>query len=549
MAWFSRSSKDREASAASDRDSAGSHDFVFMGTGHNGLVAAAYLAKAGRKVLLLEAKDYVGGGVVTRELTVPGFHHDQHSTAHNLLLANPMIAQDELGLLSNFGLKYLYPEVPHATVFPDNSALYTYRDLEKTCQSLATVSPSDAEAYRRFAQMSLKILPMMLAGAFVPPVPMGQFVAMLDQSEQGRELFRLMQLSPLDIANMYFTDDRIKIHVLRLVAENLQIPDELGTGMAMLMWPALMHTYGIGQPEGGSGKLAEALVRCIEAHGGTVLLERAVDKVITRDGRAIGLRTVDGEEFHAREAVVAAIHPHNLDRFVDGVPEAVIARGKAVSTALFAPLTVAYALKEMPRSRAGADAARAVISIIVKSDKLSDILDDFDELRRERMPDRMLLICGVSNALDKTRAPEGAGIMFAGAHATYQRADGRSWDEVKEEVADRILEALSPHFENLTPDNILGRHVDSPLDHERHSPNSFVRGDIHGAAPHFYQSQAHRPTPDLGDYTVPGVARLYLVGPFMHPGGGVMGGGRATAIKICADLGIDFAGAVAGKGA
>jgi len=548
MALFGRSRKTSEVAVTGETGATDGHDFVFMGTGHNGLVAAAYLAKAGKNVLLLEAKQYAGGGVITRELTVPGFHHDQHSTAHNLLLANPMIAQDELGLLSRFGLKYLYPEVPHATVFPDNTALYTYRDLDRTCRSLATVSPRDAESYRRFAEMSLKILPMMLAGAFVPPVPMGQFVAMLDQSEEGRELFRLMQLSPLDIANMYFDDDRIKIHVLRLVAENLQIPDELGTGMAMLMWPALMHTYGIGQPEGGSGKLTEALIRCIEAHGGTVLLDRKVEKVLTRDGRAIGLRTANGEEFLAREAVVAAIHPHNLDRFVDGVPEPVINRAKSVTTAIFAPLTVAYALREMPRSRAGSDAGRAVISIIAKSDRLSDILDDFDELRRQRMPERMLLICGVSNALDKTRAPEGAGIMFAGAHATYERADGRSWDEVKDEVADRILEALSPHFENLTPDNILGRHVDSPLDHERHSPNSFLRGDIHGAAPYFYQSQAHRPTPDLGDYRVPGVERLYLVGPFMHPGGGVMGGGRATAIRICADLGIDFQRAVSHEG-
>lgn len=540
MALFGKSKKEREAVAATAREEAGGHDFVFMGTGHNGLVAAAYLAKAGKKVLLLEAKDYVGGGVITRELTVPGFHHDQHSTAHNLLLANPMIAQDELHLLSRFGLKYLYPEVPHATVFPDNSSLYTYRDLDKTCASLATVSEQDAEAYRRFAQFSLKILPMMLAGAFVPPVPMGQFVAMLDQSEEGRELFRLMQLSPLDIANAWFETDKVKIHVLRLVAENLQIPDELGTGMAMLMWPALMHTYGIGQPEGGSGKLAEALVRCIEAYGGTVLTGRKVEKVLTDNGRAVGLRTSDGEEFRGREAVIAAIHPHNLDRFVDGVPAPVIARGKAVTTALFAPLTLNLALKELPRSRAGHDASRAVIAIIVKSDRLSDIMDDFNDLRRNRMPERMLLISGVSNALDKTRAPEGAAVMFAGAHATYDRADGRSWDEIKDEVADQVFAALSPHFENLTPENVLGRHVDSPLDHERHSPNSFLRGDIHGAAPYFYQSQAHRPTPDLGDYTVPGVKRLYLVGPFMHPGGGVMGGGRATAIKICADLGIEF---------
>ena len=92
----------------------------------------------------------------------------------------------------------------------------------------------------------------------------------------------------------------------------------------------------------------------------------------------------------------------------------------------------------------------------------------------------------------------------------------------------------------MTDDNILAASHWSPLDMERSSPNSFVNGDMHGAAPFSYQSMGHRPNPDLGQYTVPGIERLYLVGPFMHPGGGVYGAGRATAIKMCDDLGLDF---------
>jgi phytoene dehydrogenase-like protein len=95
-------------------------------------------------------------------------------------------------------------------------------------------------------------------------------------------------------------------------------------------------------------------------------------------------------------------------------------------------------------------------------------------------------------------------------------------------------------FVNLDDDNIVGRLVRSPLDHERSSPNSMVEGDAHGCAPFFYQSMGHRPTPDLGSFRVPGVAGLYLTGPFMHPGGGVFGAGRATAIQMMDDLGIDF---------
>ena len=102
-----------------------------------------------------------------------------------------------------------------------------------------------------------------------------------------------------------------------------------------------------------------------------------------------------------------------------------------------------------------------------------------------------------------------------------------------------MIERTGKYVENLTQENIIAYVCDSPLDLERCS-ESFQRGDLHGAAPYIYQSGSHRPTPDLGQNTVPGVDRLYLVGPFQHPGGGVFGAGRATAMKMCEDLKINF---------
>ena len=110
------------------------------------------------------------------------------------------------------------------------------------------------------------------------------------------------------------------------------------------------------------------------------------------------------------------------------------------------------------------------------------------------------------------------------------------WDESRKNIADLSLAAYRKFVSNLTADNIIARIVYSPLDLERSSPNSMVRGDVHGVAPFFYQSGGHRPTADLAQYTVPGVDRLYLVGPFMHPGGGVYGAGRATAMRMFEDL-------------
>src|SRR6187431_490923 len=109
-----------------------SSDVVVVGSGHNGLVAAAYLAASGKKLLVLERNPWFGGGVVTRELTVPGFRHDQHSMAHIFIQGNPLLRNDDLGLKSKFGLRYAIPELPMMSVFEDGTTLGLYRDRERS---------------------------------------------------------------------------------------------------------------------------------------------------------------------------------------------------------------------------------------------------------------------------------------------------------------------------------------------------------------------------------------------------------------------------------
>jgi len=522
-------------------DMTNTFDIVAMGAGHNGLVAAAYLAKAGKKVLVLERKPWAGGGVVTREINTPGYWHDEHSSVHIMIQGNPMIRQDELGLQSRFGLKYQYG-IPYAMIFPDQSTLIAYQDLDKTCEGIAKISAKDAETYRRFAKRAIAMLPAFGAGMYAPPTPMGAFYAMMDGSEEGREVLDAMQRSSLEIANQSFESEKVRIWLLRLVSENLQLPDELGTGFGLYLMPGLMHGYGVSQPAGGSGKLSESLVRCIEHYGGEVRCNSEVTKILTSNGRATGVRLAGGEQITAKDGVIGAIHPHRLRAFVDGVPERVLDRAERTTLAAFSIMVSHYDLKQQAQFYAGEEVGHAIMLEYMSSNTLSEMLDDFDALKRGRISDRVLIAGGDESINDPSRVPPGRGMFHGITFAPYNlEAGGASrWDEIAEQMGDRSLAAYRKFVKNLTSDNIIRRTIATPLDHARNSPNSMVGGDVHGVAPYFYQTGGHRPTPDLAQYTVPGVERFYLVGPFQHPGGGVYGAGRATAMRMFEQLGMDF---------
>jgi len=267
-----------------------------------------------------------------------------------------------------------------------------------------------------------------------------------------------------------------------------------------------------------------------------------VSKVLTSGGRAVGLELKSGERFKATDGVIAALHPHVLRQFVDGVPERVLARAERATLAAFSIMVSHYDLKEHVKFRAGEEVAHAIMLEFMASDSLEDMLDDFDSLKRGRISERVLGAGGDESINDPSRVPPGRGMLHGITFAPYKLADGGAarWDEIREEMGDRSMRHYQRFISNLTSDNIIQRSIVTPLDHARNMPTSMVGGDVHGVAPYFYQISGHRPTPDLAQYTVPGVERLYLVGPFLHPGGGVYGAGRATAIRMFEDLRLRF---------
>jgi len=515
------------------------HEVVIVGGGHNGLIVAAYLAKAGLDVCVVERQDVVGGGVVTREVTLPGFKHDIMCNQHGSIRANPLIHADELGLVSKYGLKYIVPDIQMAFIFADDSALVVYRDIDRTCESIRQFSKRDAEVYPKFCEYSREIIRAAQVPIFSPPPPFGKMVSFLDSTEGGQEYYRFVMSSAMDIAEEWFESDQMKTSVTRWVCENLYGPRDKGSGIYVNGFP-FFHAWGIGMPEGGSGVLSEALEACIKDNGGTIKVSTSVKTVKVEANEARGVVLDTGEEIMADKAIVSNLNVKQLfldlikpEELPDGFPEKV----RRIKQGNLSPLMQLLALNEAPKYKAGGDVNQACNIIIVPS--VEEVLREFDNCYYG-IPSASSPAPLCYTLCDPTRAPEGKHTLGLFHLEPYDLKDGGAarWDEAKEEIADRVLETLRQHTVNMGSDNILGRSIFSPVDIYRYNL-AFIKGDFNHFPLSVTQNFGNRPLPGWGRYRTP-VKKLYICGASTHPGGGVWGGGRATVQVVMEDLDIDF---------
>lgn len=517
------------------------YDIVVVGAGHNTLTTAAYLARSGLSVLVLEKNAQAGGGAFSREATLPGFVHDMHATGVGHLQTHPILTQDELGLTSKYGLEFAYTPINAMSLFPDGDTLANYTDLDKTCQEIAKYSQKDADAYRKMVKFMEGVLPLIGMSMTRPPVSFGNFVGLLEKVPFGNDLMLAMMKSAYDIVIQMFEHPKVRMHFLKWAADTSCGPEEKTTGLNMLFLMGGSHAHPIGVTVGGTQSLTRAMIACIEAHGGEVRLNAPVKRVINKGGEAKSVEMADGSVISAKRAVLASIHPHCLGDMVEGLDARLVQRARETSPGSFGTMTVHAALDSQPTWNVGERPNQAFCTNIIGTTDFEEFRRVFDDLRYGAIPKTFIGGVIVNSIFDKTRAPAGKHTLYCYVFSPSKLKDGgvERWDAIKEERTESIMQELAKYAPGLSGANVLARTSETPLDMVRHSP-SFQGGDIMGLGSYLYQSLGMRPTPELSQYRVPGASGLYLAGPFMHPGGGIVGGGRAAAIRIMEDLKVDY---------
>ncbi|MBZ5526904.1 MAG: NAD(P)/FAD-dependent oxidoreductase [Acidobacteriia bacterium] len=512
-------------------------DIVVAGAGHNSLITAAYLAKAGYRCLVLDGRPKVGGGVKTAEFTLRGFKHDTCSSSHSGLYDNPLLRDDELGL-REYGLEYIDPDPIIHMPFADGSYLTQWRDLDRTCAEFAKFSKRDAAMYRRMYADYESVKHIFQAVAF-SPVGFGKPLNdRLAEHSKGKFWQRRLAMSQWEIIRDNFEDDHCRAFMLTSPWANQPAQNPMTGRLAYASCNQL--TTGRPLPKGGSGKLAEALARLIEAHGGVILTNKPVVRLIVENGKCTGVECADGSSFRGEKAVLSTIHiKHLVDMapremwgqdFVDGV------ESWQADCQVF---VTNYAVTEPPQfSVAGGTLSPVHASLLAGPERALRFAFDYAiGAANIENPPLHVICCSVA---DPTRAPAGMHTLKLLGYQPYDLKEGpHHWDEIKEQVSEANLKYFRQFSPNLTDDKILAKVVESPLDIERQNPHNW-HGAVHAGSQGPAQSGALRPMPGWAQHRMP-IPGLYQTGATTHPGGSVTGApGRNAAMVMLKDFGTSI---------
>jgi phytoene dehydrogenase-like protein len=531
-------------------------DVAVVGAGHNALVAAAYLARAGHRVGVFERADHPGGAVQTRDDVISGCRIDVGSSAHILIHLTPILQELEL---APYGLEYVDCDPWAFYPLEDGRAIHFWKSVDATCQSIAAVSPRDAEAYRRFLDEWRPLSRAVLRAFLSVPTPgkIGWTMARGGGFASGG-LDKLQGIlgSYRQLIDATFAHPAVRAAVEWIAAQSGPPPLELGTA-PLAGWQPLYHESGVKRAVGGSGALTRALVACIRDHGGQVHASSPVRRIVVENGRAVGVDVSEGAEpglplgaspspekktrrVTAR-AVLAGCHvAATFGRLLADAPEAAALRARVAGLRvgngfgmILRCLTdelPAYAGWEGDPRKGGDGTAgpmhRGLQLLCPPAPYLDAAYADY--LRGEPARDPAV-VAMTWTAVDRSLAPPGKHLLFAWAQwHPYALAAGKTWDTERGKAADDILRAVGRFAPNV-PGCVREVFIQTPADLERDL--GLYNGNVMHLEMSLDQMFFFRPAPSISTYRTP-IGGLYLTGASTHPGGGVFGASGRNAAKV-----------------
>jgi phytoene dehydrogenase-like protein len=527
------------------------HDVAIIGGGHNGLVCAAYLAKAGLKVVVLERRAVAGGAAVTEEFH-PGFRNSVASYTVSLL--NPKVIRDLD--LPRHGLRIVERKI--SNFLPLDDGRYLKVGGGRTKAEVAKFSSRDADRLDEYGRrletvadvlraLVLETPPNAIAGrpaaAVAELLKLGKVVNRLRRLgiDDQRELLDLFARSAGDYLDGWFESDPIKAaYGFDGIVGNYASPYAPGSAYVLLH-----HCFGEvngkkgvwGHAIGGMGAITQAMAKAAAEHGTEVRLSSPVREVLVERDRAVGVVTESGETFRAA-AVVSNLNPKLLFlKLVDpaALPADFRARIEKWRCAS-GTFRMNVALSELPDFTAlpGRDLAEHHTAGIIIAPSLAYMEQAYFDARTSGWSKRPVVELVISSSLDETLAPKGRHVasLFC-QHVAPELPDGASWDSSREQVADLMIETVDRYAPNFKR-SVLGRQIFSPLDLER--TFGLIGGDIFHGTLEPGQIFSARPTLGHADYRAP-LPGLYMCGSGTHPGGGVTGApGHNAAREILRDF-------------
>ena len=507
-------------------------DVVVIGGGHNGLVTAGYLAKAGARVVVLERRPIVGGACVTEE-PWPGFRINTFAYASGLL--RPKIVE-ELEL-PRFGYDPILCDPQGFSPQPDGRHLTFWLDEDREQREIAKFSAADARAYPRYVEFWDHALDLIEPAMMAPPMPLHEFIRTFPAGEAETMLRELFLRSARDFLDDWFESPELK-GSLAAGATIGAFAGPYTPGTAYILGHHNIGRLGEhrrvwGQMRGGMGRITEAMARSAAHFGATIRTDCGVREVVLERGRAVGVLTDGGETIHAR-AVASSVDTRRtfLEFLPPGTLEAPLERRLRRVRSHGACLKFNAALRGIPRFLAAPDSSHLVgaVGICPSMEYLERAFDDAKYGRFSREPSMDIYF---QSLVDPSVAPPGQHTLTCFVQYAPSELKQGSWDDAREQVASTVLSTLETYAPGVRE---LVRHwqVQTPLDIERTlgmTGGNIDQGDI---TPD--QIFSFRPIPGWSSYRTP-VEGLYLCGSAAHPGGGVIGApGHNAAGVLLQDL-------------